>query len=47
MLCAGIGVIAVVFVALEWIRTAWRDRRSGAGDVLAADAARAAEGDTA
>ena len=43
---AAIGLIAVAFVVLEWIRQAWRDRRSG-GDVLAADAARAAEGDTA
>ena len=41
-----IGLIAVVFVALEWIRVAWRDR-NGAGDVLASDAARAAQGDTA
>ncbi|HVL79617.1 MAG TPA: MFS transporter [Sphingomicrobium sp.] len=46
-LTAAIGIIAVVFVVLEWIRTAWNDRRSARGDVLAADAARAAEGDTA
>ena len=43
-----IGLIAVVFVILEWIRTAWADRRRGAeGRCLQADAARAAEGDTA
>jgi PAT family beta-lactamase induction signal transducer AmpG len=47
MLCAMIGLIAVVFVVLEWGRTAWADRRRGSGDVLGADAARAAEGDTA
>lgn len=47
VLCAAIGVVAVVFVVLEWVRTAWADRRKGAGDVLGADAARAAEGDTA
>ena len=46
-LTAMIGLIAVGFVALEWIRTAWQGRRSGGGDVLDADAARAAEGDTA
>jgi PAT family beta-lactamase induction signal transducer AmpG len=43
---AAIGLIAVAFVALEWIRQAWRDRHQK-GDVLAADAAKAAEGDTA
>ena len=43
-----IGLIAVAFVALEWMRTAWADRRStAAGQVLAADAARAAQDDTA
>ena len=43
-----IGLIAVAFVALEWMRTAWAGRRrAGPGDVLAADSARAAEGDTA
>jgi PAT family beta-lactamase induction signal transducer AmpG len=48
MLCAAIGVVAVVFVALEWIRTAWADRRNRAdGPVMASDAARASEGDTA
>jgi PAT family beta-lactamase induction signal transducer AmpG len=47
MLCAAIGLIAVFFVILEWARTAWADRRKGSGDVLDADAARAAEGDTA
>jgi PAT family beta-lactamase induction signal transducer AmpG len=48
MLCAAIGVIAVVFVAVEWARTAWAERRRDAdGPVLASDAARAAEGDTA
>jgi PAT family beta-lactamase induction signal transducer AmpG len=43
-----IGLIAVAFVALEWARTAWNDRRTAAGGpVPASDAARAAEGDTA
>ena len=45
---AAIGLIAVAFVALEWARTVWAERRrAAAGPVLAADAARAAEGDTA
>jgi PAT family beta-lactamase induction signal transducer AmpG len=45
---AMIGLIAVMFVALEWMRTAWAGRRrAAAGPVLAADAAKAAEGDTA
>jgi PAT family beta-lactamase induction signal transducer AmpG len=43
---AMIGLIAVAFVILEWIRTAWRDRHLN-GPVPASDAARAAEGDTA
>jgi PAT family beta-lactamase induction signal transducer AmpG len=48
MTTAAIGLIAVAFVALEWIRTAWADRRRpAAGPVPASDAARAAEGDTA
>jgi PAT family beta-lactamase induction signal transducer AmpG len=47
MLCAAIGLVAVGFVVLEWIRVAWTGRRRKSGDVLAADAARAAEGDTA
>ncbi len=48
LLTAAIGVIAVVFVILEWIRVAWAGRRRGeGGDVLASDAARAAQGDTA
>jgi PAT family beta-lactamase induction signal transducer AmpG len=47
LLCAAIGLVAVGFVILEWMRTAWADRRKGGGDVLDADAARAAEGDTA
>ncbi len=47
LLCAAIGMIAVAFVVLEWARIAWADRRKGSGDVLAADAARAVEGDTA
>jgi PAT family beta-lactamase induction signal transducer AmpG len=47
LLCAAIGLVAVGFVILEWMRTAWADRRKGSGDVLASDAARAAEGDTA
>jgi PAT family beta-lactamase induction signal transducer AmpG len=42
-----IGLIAVAFVILEWARTSWNERRRGQGDVLAADAARAAQGDTA
>jgi PAT family beta-lactamase induction signal transducer AmpG len=43
-----IGLIAVGFVALEWMRTAWAGRRRVAeGPVLAADAAKASEGDTA
>ncbi|MEO5972323.1 MAG: MFS transporter [Sphingomicrobium sp.] len=43
-----IGLIAVVFVAVEWMRTAWAGRRRATdGPVLAADAARASEGDTA
>ena len=47
-LTAAIGLIAVFFVAFEWIRTAWSERRRAArGDVMAADAARAAQGDTA
>ncbi|WP_425566755.1 AmpG family muropeptide MFS transporter [Sphingomonas swuensis] len=46
-LTAKIGVVAIVFVALEWARQAWNGRRSGAGDVPASDAVRATEGDTA
>ena len=46
-LCAMIGLVAVGFVILEWVRTAMAERRRTAGDVLAADQARAAEGDTA
>jgi len=43
-----IGLLAVGFVVLEWARTAWRERdRPADGPVPAADAARAAEGDTA
>ncbi|MEO7240999.1 MAG: MFS transporter [Sphingomicrobium sp.] len=43
-----IGLIAVGFVILEWVRTVWSERRRAAdGLVPAADAARAAEGDTA
>jgi PAT family beta-lactamase induction signal transducer AmpG len=44
---AAIGLIAVAFVVLEWIRVAWRDRRETNGPVPAFDAARATEGDTA
>jgi PAT family beta-lactamase induction signal transducer AmpG len=45
---AAIGLIAVAFVVLEWIRVAWKDRRSAAnGPVPASDAARATGGDTA
>jgi MFS transporter, PAT family, beta-lactamase induction signal transducer AmpG len=47
LLCAAIGIVAVVFVILEWIRVAWSEKRRRQGDVLAADAARAAQGDTA
>ena len=48
LLTAAIGVIAVVFVILEWMRTGWAGRRRAeAGPVLAADAAKATEGDTA
>ena len=42
-----IGLIAVAFVVLEWIRVAWRDRQQTTGPVPASDSARAAEGDTA
>ena len=42
-----IGLVAVGFVILEWIRTAVAERTKGDGDILAADAAREAEGDTA
>ena len=45
---AAIGLIAVAFVVLEWVRVAWKDRRSVAnGPVPASDAARAVQGDTA
>jgi PAT family beta-lactamase induction signal transducer AmpG len=44
---SAIGLIAVLFVALEWMRTGWNNRRERAGgDILASDAARASEGDT-
>lgn len=47
-LTALIGLVAVGFVALEWARTVWSERRVKAnGPVPASDAARAAEGDTA
>ncbi|GAA4027395.1 MFS transporter [Sphingomonas rosea] len=46
-LTAKIGLIAIGFVALEWVRQAWNGRRGGAGDLPASDSARAAEGDTA
>jgi PAT family beta-lactamase induction signal transducer AmpG len=43
-----IGLSAVLFVALEWMRTSWNARREQAnGPVPAGDAARAAQGDTA
>ena len=42
-----IGLVAVGFVVLEWVRTAMAERRAGGGEILAADAAREAEGDTA
>ena len=43
-----IGLIAVVFVALEWIRTMWAARRERAGPgFVPTDGLRAAEGDTA
>jgi MFS transporter, PAT family, beta-lactamase induction signal transducer AmpG len=45
---AAIGLIAVAFVMLEWLRIMWKERRSAAnGPVPASDAARSAEGDTA
>lgn len=46
-LTAAIGVIAIFFVILEWIRTAWNESRKAHGSVLDSDAAKAAEGDTA
>lgn len=46
-LTAAIGLIAVFFVILEWIRVIWNERHRPPGDILAADAARAAQGDTA
>ncbi len=46
-LSAMIGLVAVGFVALEWMRTGRRDRRTAGGPVPASDAARASEGDTA
>jgi PAT family beta-lactamase induction signal transducer AmpG len=43
-----LGLIAVGFVVIEWVRQEWAERRQRSdGPVLAADAARAAEGDTA
>ena len=43
-----IGLVSVLFVVLEWVRTAWAEqRRRSDGPVLAADAARVVEGDTA
>ena len=42
-----IGLVAVGFVALEWARTAIADRNKGNGDILDADAVRAADGGTA
>lgn len=47
LLCAAIGIVAVVFVILEWIRVVWSENQRRRGDVLAADAARSAQGDTA
>ena len=44
---AAIGLIAVAFVVLEWMRVAWKERRPAGWRVPASDAARAAEGDTA
>ena len=44
---AAIGLIAVAFVILEWMRVAWNERRLAGGPVPASDAARATEGDTA
>ncbi|MDQ3483061.1 MAG: MFS transporter [Pseudomonadota bacterium] len=47
LLTAAIGLVAVFFVILEWIRTVWNDRRkAAAGSILESDAARAAQGDT-
>ena len=45
-LTAAIGLVAVFFVMLEWARVVWNERRRPPGDVLASDAARAAQGDT-
>jgi len=43
-----IGLVSVLFVVLEWVRTVWAEqRRRSDGPVLAADVARAVEGDTA
>lgn len=43
-----IGLISAAFVVLEWIRVAWAARRrDSVGPMPAADAARAAQGDTA
>ena len=45
---AAIGLIAVAFVVLEWMRVAWKERSAAAaGPVPASDAVRAVEGDTA
>lgn len=47
-LTAAIGLIAVFFVILEWIRVAWAGRRRPSdGPVPASDADRASQGDTA
>jgi PAT family beta-lactamase induction signal transducer AmpG len=44
---SAIGLVAVLFVVLEWMRTGWNNRRErSGGDILASDAARASEGDT-
>jgi MFS transporter, PAT family, beta-lactamase induction signal transducer AmpG len=43
-----IGLIAVFFVFLEWMRTVWAERRQrSASDFVPTDGLRAAEGDTA
>ena len=47
ILTAAIGLIAVAFVVMEWIRTAWNERhRPATGPVLASDAAKTTQGDT-
>jgi PAT family beta-lactamase induction signal transducer AmpG len=45
---AALGLLAIAFVALEWVRSAWTGRRAReSARISEADAARAVEGDTA